>query len=195
MFAAYGGRTASNPNYIAAVKKQREKERQRLEGSIQIAGPTFLERLAEKKRFDAFRAQKEREQAAHEERFGSEFLYEITSLRLAAVEKAKQLLSNFEFDVTPKVRVRAEDIIRYHASQSHFSYEDIIGPRRYRPLVAVRQAAMADVYIKCPHLSMPQIAKKFGNRDHTTLYHALKKLGAHMSQTGQERAYTTTKRA
>jgi hypothetical protein len=56
------------------------------------------------------------------------------------------------------------------------SIETIIGPRRDALAVKARHEAMAEVYVQCVHLSLPQIAKLF-QRDHTSLLHAIKKLG------------------
>lgn len=57
------------------------------------------------------------------------------------------------------------------------SHADIVGPRRTVYIVIPRQAAMVAVYIQCPHLSLPQIGSVF-RRDHTTVLHAIRKLGA-----------------
>lgn len=49
--------------------------------------------------------------------------------------------------------------------------------RRFKKYVLPRQAAM---YLACSltDLSFPSIAKRFADRDHTTVYHAFKKIAA-----------------
>lgn len=53
---------------------------------------------------------------------------------------------------------------------------DILGPHRYRELVAARHEALALTY-RHTQMSMPNVGRYF-NRDHTTVLHALNKLGA-----------------
>ncbi|WP_354060148.1 helix-turn-helix domain-containing protein [Devosia sp. 2618] len=53
---------------------------------------------------------------------------------------------------------------------------DILGTHRDRALVAARHEAMAATY-RHTQMSMPNVGRHF-NRDHTTVLHALKKLGA-----------------
>jgi len=53
---------------------------------------------------------------------------------------------------------------------------DLKGPRRHKQIVVPRQIAM---YLARKHtdLSLPEIGKRFGNRDHTTVLHAVRKVG------------------
>ncbi len=53
--------------------------------------------------------------------------------------------------------------------------QDMKGPRRTKQLVLPRQIAM---YLARKHtgMSLPEIGKRFGGRDHTTVIHALKKV-------------------
>jgi chromosomal replication initiation ATPase DnaA len=53
---------------------------------------------------------------------------------------------------------------------------DILSPSRLASHVAARQEAMAAIYLRMPELSLPRIARVF-SRDHTTVLHAIKKLG------------------
>jgi chromosomal replication initiator protein len=52
---------------------------------------------------------------------------------------------------------------------------DLKGPRRTRQLVTPRQIAMFLIRKHTP-MSLPEIGKRFGNRDHTTVIHAVKKV-------------------
>jgi chromosomal replication initiator protein len=57
--------------------------------------------------------------------------------------------------------------------------EEITGKKRQRPLVAARQVAMY-VVREMTDLSYPAIAREFGGRDHTTVIHAVEKIGTQM---------------
>ena len=61
------------------------------------------------------------------------------------------------------------------SSHFHISLEDLVSPRRTRDLVNARQIAM---YLAREHVkaSFPEIAKKFGGRDHSTVIHACTKI-------------------
>ncbi len=65
-----------------------------------------------------------------------------------------------------------------------FSIEEIIGASRRRPLVTARQVAMY-VFRELTDLSYPAIAREFGGRDHTTVIHAVDKIGNLMSERRQ----------
>jgi hypothetical protein len=69
----------------------------------------------------------------------------------------------------------ARRIVVEVAERHGLAVEDILGPRRSGPLIAARHEAMAEVYTRCPALTLPQIGVLF-NRDHTTVLSALKKL-------------------
>jgi len=57
--------------------------------------------------------------------------------------------------------------------------DEITGKKRQRPLVTARQVAMY-VFRELTDLSYPAIAREFGGRDHTTVIHAVEKIGAQM---------------
>jgi chromosomal replication initiator protein len=65
-----------------------------------------------------------------------------------------------------------------------FTREEIIGQRRHRPLVTARQIAMY-VFRDLTDLSYPAIAREFGGRDHTTVLHAVDKIGSLMADRRQ----------
>lgn len=65
-----------------------------------------------------------------------------------------------------------------------FSVEELIGPKRQRPLVRARQIGM---YL-CRDLtdySYPAIGREFGGRDHTTVIHAVEKITSFMKEDRQ----------
>ncbi len=75
-------------------------------------------------------------------------------------------------------------IIDTTATMFGFTREEIVGQRRHRPLVTARQIAMY-VFRELTDLSYPAIAKEFGGRDHTTVIHAVDKIGSLMSDRRQ----------
>ena len=56
-----------------------------------------------------------------------------------------------------------------------FSREELTGPSRRRPLVTARQVSMY-VFRELTDLSYPVIGREFGDRDHTTVIHAVDKI-------------------
>jgi chromosomal replication initiator protein len=65
-----------------------------------------------------------------------------------------------------------------------FPVEEIKGASRRRPLVTARQIAMY-VFRELTDLSYPAIAREFGGRDHTTVIHAVDKIGTLMRERRQ----------
>ena len=62
--------------------------------------------------------------------------------------------------------------------------EEICGASRRRPLVAARQTAMY-LFRELTDYSFPAIAREFGDRDHTTVMHAQKKIARLMGERRQ----------
>ncbi|HEX7094344.1 MAG TPA: chromosomal replication initiator protein DnaA [Acidimicrobiales bacterium] len=65
-----------------------------------------------------------------------------------------------------------------------FTVDEIKGASRRRPLVTARQIAMY-VFRELTDLSYPAIAREFGGRDHTTVIHAVDKIGTLMRERRQ----------
>ena len=80
--------------------------------------------------------------------------------------------------ITPKL------IIDKTSEMFGFSVEDIKGASRRRPLVTSRQIAMY-AFRELTDLSYPAIAREFGGRDHTTVIHAVAKIGTLMRERRQ----------
>lgn len=72
-------------------------------------------------------------------------------------------------------RVRIEDIQRVVARQFNVSKNDLLSNRRTRVIVRPRQIAMYLAKIMTPR-SLPEIGRRFGGRDHTTVLHAVRKI-------------------
>ena len=77
--------------------------------------------------------------------------------------------------------VTADIILHATADLFGLSVEEIVGPRRQRPLVKARQVSMY-VFRELTELSYPDIARVFGGRDHTTAIHAVQKITEQMSE-------------
>jgi chromosomal replication initiator protein len=80
--------------------------------------------------------------------------------------------------VTPRL------ILDKTAEMFGFPIDEITGQSRRRPLVTSRQIAMY-VTRELTDLSYPAIAREFGGRDHTTVIHAVEKIGALMPERRQ----------
>lgn len=76
-------------------------------------------------------------------------------------------------------RKPVEAILREVALKHGIGVDDIRGRRCYRKYTKARHEAMARVYTERPDLSLPQIGRLVGGRDHTTVLHAVKKMGVH----------------
>lgn len=77
--------------------------------------------------------------------------------------------------------VTADVILTATADLFGLSVDDIVGPRRQRPLVKARQVSMY-VFRELTELSYPDIARVFGGRDHTTAIHAVQKITKQMAE-------------
>ena len=80
--------------------------------------------------------------------------------------------------------VNAPEIMSATAAAYGFTVSELEGPSRKQPLARCRQVAM---YLCREHtdLSLPKIGRHFGNRDHTTVMHAIEKVKSVM-QTDRE---------
>ncbi len=72
-------------------------------------------------------------------------------------------------------RVRIEEIQRVVARHYNVSKADLLSSRRTRTIVRPRQIAMYLAKMLTPR-SLPEIGRRFGGRDHTTVLHAVRKI-------------------
>ena len=106
----------------------------------------------------------------------------LTHERLT-VELAEQVLADLIGD--RKERPLTPDVILEATSKMfNFSIDELKGKSRRRPLVTARQVAMY-VTREMTDLSYPSIAREFGGRDHTTVMHAVDKIGTLMKEKRQ----------
>jgi chromosomal replication initiator protein len=72
-------------------------------------------------------------------------------------------------------RIKIEDILRVVSRHFGVSKGDLLSQRRHRSVVWPRQIGM---YLakQLTARSLPEIGRRFGNRDHTTVLHAIRKI-------------------
>lgn len=95
-------------------------------------------------------------------------------------ELAQQQLVDLLTDKEPRPRTDVE-FLQDIANILKFDVEALKGKSRQRPLVTARQIAMY-VFRDQTDLSYPSIARLFGGRDHTTVIHAVDKIGRQMGE-------------
>lgn len=81
-------------------------------------------------------------------------------------------------------KISIEEIQRCVAEHYNIRLSDMIGPKRVRSFARPRQIAM----FLCKRMtsrSLPEIGKRFGGRDHTTVMHAVKRIDDLMAQDAQ----------
>src|ERR1700722_5460131 len=90
------------------------------------------------------------------------------------LEMAEREMRDLIRPVEPK-RVRIEDIQRIVARQYNVSRADLLSSRRTANVVRPRQVAMYLAKVLTLR-SLPEIGRRFGGRDHTTVLHAVRKI-------------------
>ena len=100
-----------------------------------------------------------------------------------SVELAERVLADILSDTQPRP-ITPDLILDKTAEMFGFPVEEIRGKSRRRPLVTARQIGMY-VMREMTDLSYPAIAREFGGRDHTTVIHAVEKIGELMKERRQ----------
>ena len=106
--------------------------------------------------------------------------YTSISGQPCSYDLAKRVLADL-ISNTAKAPVTVHTILEATADVFDFSLDQITGGSRRRPLVDARQIAMY-VTRHMTDLSYPEIGRAFGNRDHTTVIHAVRKIEHHMTE-------------
>ncbi len=91
-----------------------------------------------------------------------------------SLDRIDELLSHLVNAGEPK-RVRIEDIQRVVSRHYNVSRQELVSNRRTRVIVKPRQIAMYLAKTMTPR-SFPEIGRRFGGRDHTTVLHAVRKI-------------------
>jgi chromosomal replication initiator protein len=90
------------------------------------------------------------------------------------IDRIDEILGHIYRSGEPK-RVRIEDIQRIVARHYNVSKTELLSNRRTRTIVKPRQVAMYLSKVMTPR-SLPEIGRRFGGRDHTTVLHAVRKI-------------------
>ena len=90
------------------------------------------------------------------------------------IERVDEFLGHLVNVGEPR-RVRIEDIQRIVARHYNVSKQELVSNRRTRVIVKPRQIAMYLSKTLTPR-SFPEIGRRFGGRDHTTVLHAVRKI-------------------
>ncbi len=90
------------------------------------------------------------------------------------IETAELAIRDLVRTPDPK-RVKIEDIQKLVATHFNVSRVDILSARRTASVVRPRQIAMYLSKLLTPR-SLPEIGRRFGGRDHTTVLHAVRKI-------------------
>ena len=90
------------------------------------------------------------------------------------LERAEYIVRDLMRGVEPK-RVKIDDILRIVSKHFGINRSDLLSVRRNRSIVRPRQIGM---YLakSLTSRSLPEIGRRFGNRDHTTVLHAIRKV-------------------
>jgi chromosomal replication initiator protein len=81
-----------------------------------------------------------------------------------------------DMSVNPdQCRIKIEDILKVVGRHYNVARTDLLSPRRARAVVVPRQIGM---YLakKLTARSLPEIGRRFGGRDHSTVLHAVRKI-------------------
>ena len=72
-------------------------------------------------------------------------------------------------------RIKIDDILKIVGRHFNVARTDLLSPRRARSVVVPRQVGM---YLakKMTSRSLPEIGRRFGGRDHSTVLHAVRKI-------------------
>lgn len=91
-----------------------------------------------------------------------------------SIDRVDELLGHLTRAGEPR-RIRIEEIQRIVARHYNVSKQDLLSSRRTRTIVKPRQVAMYLAKMLTPR-SLPEIGRRFGGRDHTTVLHAVRKI-------------------
>ena len=90
------------------------------------------------------------------------------------IEVAETAIRDLVRTSDPK-KVKIEDIQKLVANHYNVTRADLLSSRRTASVVRPRQIAMFLSKVLTPR-SLPEIGRRFGGRDHTTVLHAVRKI-------------------
>lgn len=168
--AAYGGKTASNPKYIAAVQLQQAKQKERELQSLQ-SNPLTRELVRE---LYSLRQQVAFHKMKDEERWHDEFQANIKRLRFE--------IEIHGINMDPEMERAANRVISEVAEAHGYTLTHMYMKCRAKKFVLAKREAICEVYERFPKLSLPQIGSLFNLLDHTSVLYHVKKAGRHSMQ-------------
>ncbi len=110
--------------------------------------------------------------------------YQLTD-EPVTIETAEQIVRDLMRGAEPR-RVRIDDILRTVSKHYGVNRGDLLSGRRNRSIVRPRQIGMYLAKLLTSR-SLPEIGRRFGNRDHTTVLHAIRKIEQLMNDDNQLR--------
>ena len=95
------------------------------------------------------------------------------------VEIAEQTIRDLVQGLEPR-RIKIDEILKVISRHFGVSRGDLLSERRHRSVVWPRQIGM---YLakQLTSRSLPEIGRRFGGRDHTTVLHAIRKIESHLA--------------
>ena len=90
------------------------------------------------------------------------------------MESAEQIIGDLVRSKEPR-RVKIDDILRVVMKHFGVNRGDLLSSRRNRSIVRPRQIGMW-LAKSLTARSLPEIGRRFGGRDHTTVLHAIRKI-------------------
>lgn len=184
----------------AAIDRLNDRMRSRLQGGLvtEVAAPDFelrrriLERCIEQKRHldPSFEIEQDVLDLLAERLTDSGRELEGAATRLhmhwqcmqvpITLDIAETVIRDLMQNLEPR-RIRIEDILKVVSRHFGVSRGDILSQRRHRSVVWPRQIGM---YLakQMTARSLPEIGRRFGNRDHTTVLHAIRKIDGEISK-------------
>ena len=102
------------------------------------------------------------------------------------VESAEHIIRDLMRGIEPR-RIKVEDILRVVSKHFGVSKHDILSQRRHRSIVWPRQVGMFLAKAMTAR-SLPEIGRRFGGRDHTTVLHAIRKIEGELKASSRLRA-------
>ncbi|MGK2921747.1 MAG: chromosomal replication initiator protein DnaA [Methyloceanibacter sp.] len=110
--------------------------------------------------------------------------YQLTD-EPVTIAGAEQIVRDLMRGTEPR-RVRIDDILRTVSKHYGVNRGDLLSGRRNRSIVRPRQIGMYLAKLLTSR-SLPEIGRRFGNRDHTTVLHAIRKIEQLMTDDNQLR--------
>ena len=110
--------------------------------------------------------------------------YQLTD-ETVTIAVAEQIVRDLMRGTEPR-RVRIDDILRTVSKHYGVNRGDLLSGRRNRSIVRPRQIGMYLAKLLTSR-SLPEIGRRFGNRDHTTVLHAIRKIEQLMTDDNQLR--------